>query len=182
MEDILKNNTYKVLELFFIYPERNFHVREIARTLKLNHATVSKHLKVLKKKNLILIDKNTLYPTYYANIENETYLFYKKQYLISKIYDSEVIEKIKKLVFPSSIILFGSAAKGTSNENSDIDLFVEAEKKNIALFKYEKLLGHKINLLFEPKIGNLPKNLANNILNGYVLYGFVRWKWAGKNV
>ena len=75
---------------------------------------------------------------------------------------------------PFSIILFGSGAKADFNEKSDIDIFVEAKELKINLAKYEKKLNRKVNLLFEPNLNNLSKELRNNIVNGIVLYGFIK--------
>jgi len=79
---------------------------------------------------------------------------------------------------PSSIVLFGSCAKGTFTEGSDIDLFVEAKAIKLNVSKYEKILYRNINSLFEQNINDLSKELRNNIVNGIRLYGFIRIKEA----
>ena len=94
--------------------------------------------------------------------------------------DSGVIEHIQKETLPSSMILFGSGAKGTFTEESDIDIFVEAKETKLNLAKYEKKLGKKINILFEKSINELSKELRNNIINGCLLQGYIRIK-GGKN-
>ena len=88
--------------------------------------------------------------------------------------DSGIIEYIQKESLPSSIILFGSGAKATFTEKSDIDIFVEAKESKLNVAKYEKKLNRKINLLFEPNLNNLSRELRNNIINGIVIYGFMR--------
>ena len=75
---------------------------------------------------------------------------------------------------PDAIILFGSAAKGEDLKESDIDLFVLAEEKKLDLQKYEKLLGRKINILAEESFSKLSKELRNNIINGIILYGYLK--------
>ncbi|MBU1623187.1 MAG: nucleotidyltransferase domain-containing protein, partial [Nanoarchaeota archaeon] len=85
-----------------------------------------------------------------------------------------IVEYIQKEALPSSIILFGSGAKATFTEKSDIDIFVEAKKTKINLTKYEKKLNRKINPLFESNLNSLSKELRNNIINGVLLYGFIR--------
>ena len=88
--------------------------------------------------------------------------------------DSGIVGCIQKETLPSSIILFGSGAKATFVEKSDIDIFVEAKDSKLNLAKYEKKLNRKISLLFEPNLNNLSKELRNNIINGIILYGFIR--------
>jgi len=174
MDVLFKNNTYKILELFIAFSTQDFSARGIARNLKLSHATVLKYLADLEKLSLIKKKEVTLYPTYYANTENQKYKFYKRNWLVFKINASGLIDYIQKEVLPSSIILFGSGAKATFTEKSDIDIFIEANVTKLDLSKYEKKLNRKINLLFEQNINNLSKGLRNNIMNGVVLYGFIK--------
>ena len=174
MDEIFKNNIYRILELFIEFPTKDFSVRAIARELKLSHATVLKYIEDLHKLRLIKKKEETLYPTFYANTESQQYKFYKKNYLVFKLIDLGLINFIQNKTLASSIILFGSGAKTTFTEKSDIDLFVESKQSKIDLSKYEKKLGKKINLLFEPKLNDLSKELQNNIINGVVLYGFIK--------
>ncbi len=174
MDEIFKNNIYKILELFIELPTKDFSVRGIARELKLSHATVLKYIEDLQKLHLIKKKEETLYPTYFANAQNQKYKFYKKDWMIFTLMDSGLINHIQKETLASSIILFGSGAKATFTEKSDIDIFVEAKESKLNLSKYEKQLKRKINLLFEPNINALSKELRNNIINGVMLYGFIK--------
>ena len=174
MDELFKDNAYKILELFIEYPTKDFSIRGIARHLGLSHATILKYIDDLEKLSLIRKKESTLYPTYFANTESQKYKFYKKNWLFFKITESGLIDYIQKETLPSSIILFGSGAKATFTEKSDIDLFVEAKEIPLDLTKYGKKINYKINLLFEPNINHLSKELRNNIINGVVLYGFIR--------
>ena len=174
MDEIFKNNTYRILELFIEFPTKDFSVRGIARHLKLSHATVLKYIIDLEKFGFIKKKEETLYPTYFANTQNRKYKFYKKNYMVFKLMDSGIVDYIQKEALPSSIILFGSGAKATFTEKSDIDIFVEAKESKLNLSKYEIKLSRKINLLFELNLNNLSKELRNNIINGVVLYGFIK--------
>jgi len=176
MDELFKNNGFRILELFIDFPNKDFSIRGIARDLKLSHATVIKYIFELLKLNLIKKKDETLYPTYYANSENDKYKFYKKNKLVYLINESKVIDFIQKNTLASSIILFGSSSKGTFTEKSDIDIFVESEELNLDLLKFERILNRKINVLFEPDVNLLSKELRNNIVNGVVLYGFVKIK------
>ncbi|MBI2112930.1 hypothetical protein HYT52_05310 [Candidatus Woesearchaeota archaeon] len=116
------------------FPAKDFSIRGIARELKLSHATILNYISDLQKLSLINKKEATLYPTYFANTENQKYKLYK----------------------------------------SDIDIFVEAKESKLDLVKYEKKLKHTINILFEKNINDISKELRNNIINGVVLYGFVK--------
>ncbi len=176
MDELFKNNAYRILELFIEFPTKDFSVRGLARELKISHATILNYINDLQRLGFIKKKEATLYFTYFANTESQKYKFYKKNWLIFKITESGIIEHIQKETLPSSIILFGSGAKATFTEKSDIDIFVEANETKLDLTKYEKKLNRKINPLFEQNINNLSKELRNNILNGVVLYGFIKIK------
>ncbi len=174
MDQIFKNNTYKILELFIEFPTQDFSLRGLARELKLSHATILNYINDLQKLSLIKKKEVTLYPTYFANTENQKYKFYKRNWLVFKIRESGLIDLIQEKTLPSSMILFGSGAKAVFTEKSDLDIFVEAKEMSLDLIKYEKRLNRKINLLFEPNLNHLSKELRNNIVNGLVLYGFIK--------
>lgn len=174
MDEIFKSNSYKILELFIEFPTKDFSIRGLARELKFSHATVLKYIVDLLKLDLIKKREETLYPTFYANIENLKYKSYKKNYLVFKIKESGLVDFIQKQILPSSIILFGSGAKATFTEKSDLDIFVEAKELKLDISKYEKNLNRKINLLFESNINQLSVELRNNLVNGVILYGFIK--------
>ena len=75
----------------------------------------------------------------------------------------------------TKLTLFGSYARGEDVEESDIDLYLEAQNtKPIQLDKYEKILGHKIQVFMHKNIRDIKnKDLANNIINGITLNGFL---------
>ncbi len=174
MDRIFTNNIYRILELFMQYPGRDFSARGIARSLELSHATVLKHIDELEKQDLVRKKTTTLYPAYYANAESEKLRFYKQEKIVYDINGSGLTGYLQKKLLPSSIVLFGSCAKGTYDENSDIDIFVEAGQAVADLGRYEKKLRRKINIIFEQRLSSLSIELRNNIINGVILYGFMR--------
>ena len=174
MDELFKNSAYRILEQFIEFPSTYFSVRGLARELKLSHATILNYINDLQKLGFIKKKEVTLYPTYFANTESQKYKFYKRNWLIFRINESGLINYIQKETLPSSLILFGSGSKATFTEKSDIDIFIEANETKLDLSKYEKKLNHKINLIFEQNINNLSKELRNNIINGVILYGFIK--------
>ena len=149
-------------------------MREISRSVKLAQVSVINHLKALVKESLIIKEKKGTYSTYRANKENEFFKLLKKQNLELRIYSSGLISALDEKLKPNCIVLFGSASRGEDTETSDVDLFVQAEESKLDLKKYEKSLNRKINILFEPKINAFNKELLNNIINGQVLYGYLK--------
>lgn len=161
-----------VLSFFIKFPGRNFYGRQIARELKISHPTVLKYLKELEKLGFIKKDYATLYPTYRAETDSRNYVFYKRMYIVNKIKECGLIDYLYDKTLASSIILYGSCAEGRFNENSDIDIFVEASEIKLDLDKFEDILFKEIHVIFEPDINNL-KGLKESILNGIILEGYV---------
>ena len=56
----------------------------------------------------------------------------------------------------------------------DIDLLVIAKESDVDLKRYESALGRKINIIFEDSPKGIPKELLNNVINGIVLYGYLK--------
>lgn len=156
-----------ILKLFYEYPNRSFTVRELEKTTKIPRATAHRILIALKKEELITKDNKA-----------ETNILFKTKktnYYIEEIIKSGLVRELTKILNPSCIILFGSIRRGDSVKESDIDLFVESPvKKDFSIKKYEKILGHKIQLFIETDIHNLQPTLFNNIINGVILYGGLR--------
>ena len=49
-----------------------------------------------------------------------------------------------------------------------------AKEREINLRKFEKKLKRKISLHFEDSVSKIPKELLNNIINGIVVYGYIK--------
>jgi len=169
---IQKYSRYIVLELFFKYPNKTFHIREISRLNKLAPPSVKIHLNELIKEGLILKSKEGLYGGYKAN-RNCKFKLLKQQNTILILNNSECIKYIEDKIMPKAIVLYGSASIGEDIENSDIDLFIESKETNTDLKKFEKALNRKIHLFFKKSFKELNKELKNNIINGIVLSGFL---------
>jgi len=167
------NNREKVLEVFYEFPDKAFTVREVAGLSKVARATVHKVLVGLKKEGMIGKDGRASW--------EDRFLIRKVHYYVEKIVDSGLVDFLKSEFVPSAIILFGSISKGDSVKGSDVDIFVEAAVDDgdervmgLDLRKFERKIGHKIELFVESKILDLKvKNahLFNNVVNGVKLYG-----------
>src|SRR3989338_856899 len=160
----------KILEKFIEEPEREFHVREVARAVKVSPATASQYLKKLAKAGLLTSKLERNHRLYRANAESSNYRDTKIHYNISRIKGSGLVDYLKiELNHPKAIILFGSFRKGDNVPESDIDIFVVAAvKKKLNLSGFEKKLGHPIQLfvysqseLEKMKLKN--RELLNNI-------------------
>ena len=171
---MIKNYTpYKILRLFFDSPTKKFQLREICRLLKIGMPSVRLHVKRPEKEGFI--DKKTdgIYPGYVA-ARNEKFRIYKRNDMLLRLHESGLVDFLVENFMPDAIVLFGSASWGEDVEGSDIDLFALAKPGVIDLKEYEKMLKRRINILFEKTIDDVPGELLNNIINGIVIYGYMK--------
>ena len=160
------------LEIILALIRGKSHLREIARAIKKPHATVLRKVNNLmaihildynqEGRNKVFFIKNSL------NSRNYVYSaeIYKLSRLIEKYPELGVIlEDIKKSLPKIMVVLFGSYAKGTEKQESDIDFYIETANNSIK----EKIKG--INSKINVKIGKFDTNslLIKEIIKNHVI-------------
>jgi DNA polymerase sigma len=165
-----------ILTIFLDNPEKEFHVRQIARMLKKSPTTISLHLHNLKNKKILNSRKERNHLLYQVNLDNKLVKDQKLFHNITRIRSSGLIDYLLDYYnHPSAIILFGSFRKAENISTSDIDICIITPKKQEPNFeKYEKKLKSSVQLFLitkkEIQTGKNPQ-LLNNIINGIVLEG-----------
>jgi len=165
-----------ILAIFFENPEKEFHIREVAKLLKINHTTVRQYLNNFVKEEFLSLRKDRIY-LYYKSNQNKKFLNLKLYYNLEKIRKSEIVEQIEKNYDYPAVILFGSYSKATDDSKSDVDICIISDiKKDKDYHKFEKDLNRKVSIhLFTSKDWETMKvknpELVNNICNGIVLSG-----------
>lgn len=162
----------QIAQLFFENPGKEFYLRQISRLTKIPKTTASRRIEQLLKEGIIKKVNTEPYGRFIADSESPAYLFYKRQSILERIYQSGVIGHIADETHPKAIILFGSCAKGEYTEKSDIDLFVQSHETELDLKKFR--LKHGISIIFSESLQKISENLKNNIINGVILYGSIR--------
>ena len=169
--------TDKVAEVFFRYPTGEHYLKGISREIKLAHTSVRRHLEELKKASLIkerIVKKGKReFPVYISDNESKVYRRNKAFYNLISLYESGLVDFLYDSMLPKCILVFGSYSRGEDIEESDIDIFLECEKKEVELANFEKKLCRKIQLHFNSNFKQYPIELKNNIINGIVLRGFL---------
>jgi predicted nucleotidyltransferase len=168
-----QDNKGKVMEVFYEFPEKVFTVREIVKVSGVARATAHKILVELKKDGMVEKDGRASW--------NRLFLTRKVNYHVEKIVASGLIDFLVERFNPSAIVLFGSVSRGDSVKESDVDIFIEAAVDNsdevlmkLDLKKFEKKIGHSVELFLENRVIDLKKknpHLFNNVVNGVKLYG-----------
>lgn len=165
---VLKNQKWdKILELLFNRPNSEFTIRGISKMTKIPTSSVQRCLKKLRNKGFITKENKAVITPYFK--------FVKAFSIIDEMFKIGLVDYLNKTLNPSVIIVFGSARKGEYAEESDIDLFIEATKETkVNLSKFEKKIGHRIQLFVEKDIKDLPPKLFNNVVNGIKLGGYFK--------
>jgi len=163
-------NIINDLKPFFEDCYRRINVREYSRLIRISPPTASKILSKLNKEGLLLLEKDRNYIFYYANKNDRIFIDLSRIYWKVKL--NALINFLDKNLTNPTIILFGSLSKAETKNDSDIDICALGHKKELNLKNFENLLKRKIQLFFFSSIEDIKnKELLNNILNGYIIWG-----------
>lgn len=159
-------------EIILILLNRFMHGRELSKELKIPLTTIQRNLLELKKQNIVRfnqIGRNKAYSisnslaAYNAVLSAE---YYKLSKLIANYPSLEpIIRDIKKVTKSEMVVLFGSYAKLNAKKDSDIDVYIDTNLKQL---KEEiKLINSKLSV----KIGKFDKHdlLIKEIIKNHVI-------------
>ncbi len=137
----------KVVTYFLENPYQENYLRQLAKKLKISPFAVKKYIDILTKEELIE-DKRIANLRYFKpNINNLFFRYLKIAFNLKQILKSGILEFFRKNINNlSSIVLFGSMAKGENDKNSDIDILIIGNKQYVDLIKFEQRLGMEINM------------------------------------
>lgn len=132
MRTITKKPIWDILEVFYRNNNQPIHLRELSRIIKQSEGSISRHLNyLLKEKILISHKKGNLKEFKLKSIHHSFTLFDIQRFenlpYIRKSSINFYIKSLKEK--PVFIILFGSTAKETFTESSDINIIAVFNKK-----------------------------------------------------
>ena len=167
-----------ILKLFIENPHSNYYLRESARLLKMDPMTVKRALTLFVADGILLKKEEKNQILYKANIDSPAFRYMKISYNLSWLQKKGVPEFLQHhMNTVTSILLFGSYAKGENDAESDVDILTISLSKNIPVTELSKLLKRDVNLInFTP--AQWSQQAKTNkafyldvILDGIVLYG-----------
>lgn len=136
----------KILKYFLENPYQEVYLRELAKKLKISPFAVKKYLDIMLKDKLIAEERKANLRYIKANMHNLFFKYLKIAFSVKKLEESGLIYYIKENVENlSSIILFGSMAKGEDDRNSDIDILIIGNEKSLKMTEFEEKLGRTVN-------------------------------------
>ena len=153
----IADNGLAVLTLFSNGYDRGYYIREICSHLPLSHGTAQTILVRFEEKRVLESSKRgkiRLFKIKPGEISIQYFTLaeiYKKiLFMENNPFVSEILSKIS-LISEGSVILFGSYAKGTATEDSDIDIFIAGTTDEGAITKIEKIYDVEINPVVYPE-------------------------------
>ena len=179
----ITENGLQVLSLFTNGFWGEYYIREVERLLKISPRTAQLILEDLENKGIVeskLRGKIRLYKLK-INELSRRYLIWVEQYksiafMEKNLLVKEAIEKISPFINGMGII-FGSYAKGASNKESDLDIFVAGDYDQGEIKKVSGNLGIEVSVKCYP-LKTFEKNLNQDILIKEVLKNHIVFKDA----
>lgn len=154
--DITENGLL-VLTLFTNGYDREYYIREICTYLPLSHGTAQTLLVRFEEKQVLESSqrgKIRLFRIKQGEIAIQYFVLaeiYKKiRFMENHLFIAEIVTKISS-VSEGIVVLFGSYAKGTATEDSDIDIFIAGATDEQAVNTIEKMYGVEINTVVYPE-------------------------------
>lgn len=170
---IMKSKENQVLELFYNYPTKNWHFKDLKKELSIADSKLANWLKKFQKNNLIKkIKKQGKMPYYVGNTEDDSFFIKKKLFILEEFLDKGFLQYLSNL--NADVIIFGSVARGDWHKESDIDLFIFGEIPQANIYQFESILKREIqlfNIVNKKELKKFNPHLLKNILKGELISG-----------
>jgi len=124
---IITTVNQKVLSFLAKFSDDEFYERQVARSLGISYGAANRSLNQLFSTGAMNRRQEGKMLFYSVDILNSSVIEFKK--LINLMLLEPLVEDLKTVA--NRVVLYGSCAQGTDGSQSDIDLFVVTNKKNI---------------------------------------------------
>lgn len=166
------------IEKITSHPNRSFSVREFAKFSNLSPAMAGRALEYMKNEGIVTLKQIGRTYQYKADLSSPLCRHWKILINLQKISASGLAEKAKKTM-PDifSILVYGSMARGTNDEKSDVDLLIISHSPQKLPPDFLGALGGDVNisllslLQWKKKAGEDKVFYDNVIYDSIVLYG-----------
>ncbi len=172
---------FKVIRYIFFQPNKKFSVRGLARQINISHSSAGEYLKNLKKKDMLTHEQIGNTYQYKINQNHPLVKEWKRILFLEELFNAKTVEEINNILGKDkveAILLYGSMAKGTADEKSDIDILVISKStKKMNTLNLEGKLYRETNITvlspfeWKQKAKKQKPFYEDVILNSIVLYG-----------
>jgi predicted nucleotidyltransferase len=137
---------FRILTVFFEEPYREFHLREIAKLAGTSSSTAKRYLDYYSKNGFLSKSRKANLVLLKANLENLSFRYMKLAHFTTKL--RPLTGFLGRILPGSSVILYGSCARGEDDPQSDVDLLIVCRKTGrFELGRFERSLGRRITVL-----------------------------------
>lgn len=141
----------RILAVFFHDPYREFHLREAAEIADVSPSTAKRFLDFYEANGFLTKERKANLALFKANVDNNSFRLMKTALFLFKA--RPLTDSLTETYPGSSIILYGSCARGEDGPESDVDILIvgrRAEKTDLT--QYESMLGRRINtIVYDPQ-------------------------------
>ncbi len=171
----MKSKEDKILSLFFNYPTKYWHFKDIKNATGMSDSKIAGWLNILRKEKIILKYSAKGKMSYYTgNHESLDYADKKKAYSIALLHNSGLIKHLLSLDYAKTIIIFGSFIQSDWYNESDIDIFIYGNERQFDRYGYSSKLNREIQVFSAQDRKDFEKfgqGLINNMISGYLVKG-----------
>ncbi len=168
-------STQSVQELFFQYPSKHWHFEDVFGECGLSRGQVNFWLRRLRREKLIVrVKPRGKMPYYIANYEQAHYQNTKRLFGLQRLHESGLFDYLMSLPQVEMVMLFGSFARWDWHNDSDIDLFIYGDIKEMDLGKFYGKLHREIQVFAGKDVNDLSRygsDLVKSILKGIPIKG-----------
>jgi len=168
--------TQAVLGYFFVNPQAEMYLNEIARKFKVDRGNLVRKLAEWEREGVLLKNKKGNLSLYTVNHQYPFFPELKKIFKKSFGLENELKEKLKSIKGLKTAIIFGSYAKDKLSAESDIDLllvgshnFLTVERE---IVKLQGRFDREINIvdMTEDEFGRKKnEDFLKNVLKGKII-------------
>lgn len=174
----LMSKQEKVLELFFNEGTKHWHFKEIVRKAKISEDRANYWLKQFVKEKIVKhVKPKGKMPYFIANFDHPNYKNKKKLFALNKLYESGFLSYLQSLEDVKTVVIFGSFSRSDWYTDSDIDVFILGNPKELNTVKYWAKLHKQIEPHIYHNLEEIKKirsGLMKNVLDGYLVKGNLR--------
>ena len=135
--DFVTPTVLRVLYMFHQKPHEELHEREVVRRTGISEGSANKILRMLSEVAVLEREKKGRMVFYRFNVKNAVARQFKVLFNVYSL--NKLVSEIK--LDSKKVILFGSCSEGTDTEQSDIDLFILTNEKDIVGSKIRSYEG-----------------------------------------
>lgn len=147
----MKNNDVDIIISLLENKTNNVSISQLSKKLKVDYKNTYTAVKRLEKSKIIILKKIGKSYNCILNNNMNPMIFeaeYKRREKLLKNKNIKILyNKLNSIKFPFIALIFGSYAKGTSNQHSDIDLMIICDKNTKDIERTISLLPLDIHLV-----------------------------------